>query len=359
MAAPPTLSLSDVAYYGRQSVKVGIAFLVVFTVGRLFLSSAIDIYKRLNPAPPPPPTRGFGLLPRPSFPTQSASDRPTSYRLESVGQQLPGFGDQAPVFFMPSALPSLVAFDRAREKASALRFQLPPEKVSNTLYRWRRSAPIPATLEIDVVYGTINLKVDWPSSPSLLEKKQIPTPQSITTEVRTLLRNLQLDQPDIATASPQITYVRAVGGEVRPVQSISEADFIRVDVYRSTPLGVPTITHRKGQGVFQILFSGSRDEGERILSLESNYVPVDQSTFETYPLQSAAAAWQQLQAGAGYVTDRGTDPAAVVRTARLAYYEPASPQEYFQPVYVFEGDNGFQAIVPAVSPENFISPQGQ
>jgi hypothetical protein len=307
----------------------------------------------------PPPTRGFGLLPRPAFPNQLSSDRPTQYRLETVGQQLPDFGEQAPVFFMPAAQPSLIALDRAREKAAALSFQLAPERVSDTLYRWRRSSPIPATLEIDVVFGTVNLKVDWPSTPALLEKKLIPTPQSLTSEARTVMRNIQIDQADIATASPQITYVRALAGELRPVSSVSEADFVRVDLYRATPTGHPTITHRKGHGVIQVLFSGSRDEGERILSLESAYTPVDVTLFETYQLQPITAAWQQLQAGQGYVTDKGTEPGAVVRSVYLAYYEPAAPQNYFQPVYVFEGDNGFQAIVPAIDPLNFISTQAQ
>ena len=356
-ASSPTLS--DISYYGRQAVKVGLLFFVLFTVGRVFLASAVDLYRRLNPPPPAPPTRGFGLLPAPAFPNQTMADRPQQFRLETVGQALPTFGDQAPVFFMPSAQASLVAVDRAKEKASALTFQLAPEKVSNTLYRWRRTSPIPATLEIDAVYGTINLKVDWPSTPALLEKKLIPTPQSLTTETRTLLRNLQFDQPDIATASPQITYIKALGGEVRAVSSVSEADFVRVDLFRSTPTGRPTITHQKGRGVIQVLYSGSRDEGERILSLDSSYAPVDQTVFETYPLQSPVAAWQQLQAGQGYVSDKGIDPTAVIRSLSLAYYEPATPQNYFQPVYVFEGDQGFQALVPAIDPANFISPQAR
>lgn len=359
MAAPTNLTLSDVAFYGRQAVKLGVVFLIIFTVGRAFLGSAVQLYRRLNPPPAPPPTRGFGLLPRPAFPNQLSGDKPTQYRLETVGQQLTNFGDQAPVFFMPAAQPSLIAFDRAKEKAAALSFQLAPEQVSSTLYRWRRSNPIPATLEIDVVFGLVNLKVDWPSAPALLEKKLIPTPQSLTSETRTVLRNIQIDNQDIATASPQITYLRALAGEVRPVSSVSEADFVRVDVYRATPTGRPTITHRKDHGVIQIMFSGSRDEGERILSLESAYTPVDFTVFETYPLQSIVTAWQQLQAGQGFVTDKGTEATAVVRSAYLAYYEPAVPQNYFQPVYVFEGDNGFQAIVPAVDPLSFVSSQAQ
>ncbi len=43
--------------------------------------------------------------------------------------------------------------------------------------------------------------------------------------------------------------------------------------------------------------------------------------------------------------------AVVVRNVYLAYYDSFEPQTYMQPVFVFEGDDNFQALVPAVSQE--------
>ena len=40
---------------------------------------------------------------------------------------------------------------------------------------------------------------------------------------------------------------------------------------------------------------------------------------------------------------------ATVRTVTLAYYDSLDPQNYLQPVFVFEGDDGFLAYVPAVA----------
>lgn len=355
-ATGPTLS--DVSLYGRQAIKFGAIGLVVFMLGRIILTQAVTIYLALNPPPPPPPTVGFGLLPQPAFPTQSVEDRPQGLTLETVGQQLPYFGDQAPVFFMPTAQPSLVALEQAKAQASALGFTLSPEKVSGTLYRWRRDTPIPSTLEIDIVSGSINMEVNWPSSPGLLEKKMIPTPQGLTTELRTILRNIDLNEPDIATAEPKITYWKALGGQLREAVSVSDADFVRVDLFRVTPIADrPSITHLPGEGVVQILFSGSRDQGERILSLKSRYQSVDIATTETYPIQNTAQAWQTLQSGGGFVINKGTAPNATVRSAYLAYYEPATAQNYYQPVYVFEGDGGFQALVPAIAPAWFTGSQ--
>ena len=38
----------------------------------------------------------------------------------------------------------------------------------------------------------------------------------------------------------------------------------------------------------------------------------------------------------------------MIRKVSLAYFEPVTPAQFLQPVYVFEGDRGFAAYVPAI-----------
>ncbi|MCD8546300.1 hypothetical protein LRY64_03000 [Candidatus Woesebacteria bacterium] len=341
-------SLTNFAKYGRLAVIYGLIGLVVLIVGRSLLSTSVSVFKALNPPPTPGPTMGFGYLPKPAFPNQIAEDRPTSYRLDTVGQTLPNFGTQVPVYFMPSAQPNLLALDSAKETAASLGFVFAPEKISAEEYRWRRSTPIPATLEMNIVTKHLDLDVDWASSVSLLDKKNVPTPEQLTLETRSLLRSANLLPADIATASPDITYIRALGGELQPVSSVSEADFVRVDIFRLAPNDFPTVTSEQDRGVIRVLFSGSREQGERVLRLESDYSSVDWSNFETYPLQSAQLAWQALQAGEGFIVTPPRGDEAVIREVTLAYYEPTQLQNYYQPVYVFSGDDNFRAYVPAL-----------
>lgn len=346
-------SLTSIARYGRLGIIYSAIALAVLIIGRSLLTTSVNIYKALNPPPTPAPTMGFGYLPRPAFPTQLSEDRPTEYVLETVGQRLPAFDTQIPVYFMPSAQPSLLALDNARSTAASLGFVFQAEKISAEEYRWRRSAPIPATLEMNIVTRHLDLNVDWASSVSLLGKKMIPTPQQLTLETRSLLRSAELLPADVATSEPKITYIRALAGELQPVSSVSEADFVQVDLYRAAPNDFPTVTSEKDHGVIRVLFSGSRDQGERVLRLVSKYSPVDWSNFETYPLQSTQLAWRALQAGEGYVVSAPANGKAVVREVTLAYYEPSQQQNYFQPVYVFSGDDGFRAYVPALDSRVF------
>lgn len=348
-------SLSYFAQIGRQAILFGAIALVVLIVGRSVLSFVVTTYTRLNPPPPPPPTLGFGLLPKPVFPVQETDSRPSTIELGTIGNRFPSYPNQIRVYLMRSAQPNLLALDRSKEVAATFGFVFPPEKISQEVYRWRRSAPLPATLEMDIVHQTIDLEVDWASSVTLLDKRLIPNEQQATLEMRTIMRGANILQDDIATATPRLTYLKALAGQLKPVESISQADFVQVDVNRVDLNGEETVTAYPNKGVIRIIFSGSREKDERILLFESDYAEVDWLTAETYPLLSPQLAFQALQAGEGYIIQAPQDGSdtAIVRGVRLAYYEPITPQEYFQPVYVFDGDAGFRAIVPALSGVSF------
>lgn len=346
-------SLSATASQARQGLKIGIALFILFVVGRVFLEWSIATYKRLNPPPPSPPTYGFQLLPQIAFPTQNATARPKTIVLDTIGKGLPDYGIKSNVYMIPAAQANLLALDRAKAQASALGFIAAPEKVSNSLYRWRKSEPIPASLEIDIVHGTLKMRADWGSSVDLLTRKEIPNPKQLDSELKGILRAANVLSDDIATASPVVTYVRAVGGEVREASSISEADFVQADFFRTTPHGYPGVTSERGRGVVRVMLSGSRRQGERLLLLESQFYPVMWINPETYPLQTAGQALKALQAGGGFITRAIQNETATIRNVYLAFYEPHTPQSFFQPVYVFEGDDGFQAITPALDPRSF------
>lgn len=346
-------SLSHVTASGRRAVIWGAIALVVLILGRSLLQFSVSTYRALNPPPTPAPTMGFGVLPAPTFPSQLSEDRPADYEIGTIGGRLPNFGTQIAVYFIPSSAPNLVALDRAREKANSLGFLLPPEKVTNEVYRWRRSQPLPASLELNIISGTLDLRVDWASSVTLLTQRDIPRPEAVRSRSRELMRQAGILESDVATAEPELTYVRALAGELRNVSSLSEADFVRAEVYRVAPQNIPTVTSQRDQGVMSFLYSGSQEQGESLLAFRSQYLPVSWSTFHTYPMISGDTAFTLLRAGGGYISSPLPEgkTTAVIRTVFLAYYEPSSPQNYYQPVYVFDGDDNFRAIVPALHPQ--------
>ena len=80
---------------------------------------------------------------------------------------------------------------------------------------------------------------------------------------------------------------------------------------------------------------------------------VDKETFATYPLRSVEEAWNDLNAGLGYIANPGSTGSNLinVRKIYLAYYYSDNPSNFLQPIYVFEADRGFIAYVSAISKE--------
>jgi hypothetical protein len=344
---PPSFSFSDIAYLSRNGIKYGTIALVVLMVGRILLNLSIQLYNALFPDKPPPPTYGFGVLPALEFGTQYAEVK--SYTLETKNGVLPVFPDRAKVFFMPLKKINLFSVDEAKKLAAQLDFVLQPDILSDTAYKWKRTSPFVATLEMDITSHNFYKKLDWSSDPTFLSSKALPTQSGAATEARTALRKYGLLQDDMATGEARVSFLRGVGSGYTTVPSLSEADFVQVDVFRTKIDDVyPIVRTNPSMGNARIIFSGKTGKTDRIVELEYNYFPVEYESFETYGLISPARAYQLLQEGSGFVAslDKGVSD-VIIRNVYLGYYDSIDPQYYLQPVYIFTGDKNFVAYVPA------------
>jgi hypothetical protein len=340
-------TLTKATKAGRATVKWGSIFLVVFIFGRIMWEAGYAYYKALNPDPPPPPTQGFDLLPPIAFPNEVAS--PRAFSKELATGVFPTFGDRAFVFFMPQKGPSLLDADSAKSIARRYDFTALPEILNQTTYRWIRSQSFSTTLELDIITNNFKYQTDYLSHPELILQAEIPTQFDAVNQVKEFLGTGGLLPVDVSSASGKITYLRAVGGELKEAVSVSDAQFIQVDINR-VPVGdqYPIYTPDGTTGtIHAILASGFGTNG--VVEMERNYFPIDYSLSHTYPLRSVDEAWSILQAGEGYIAKAGKNETAVVRDVTLGYFDTLEQQSYLQPIYVFTGDNGFLGYVPALT----------
>jgi hypothetical protein len=121
-----------------------------------------------------------------------------------------------------------------------------------------------------------------------------------------------------------------------------------MDVYRATKDELPIVTTLGDRSPVNFLFSGVNDRTKRVVEFEYQYSKILDDNFATYPLKSVDTAWNELQQGGGFIAVSAGEN-VTVRRAYLAYYESTQPQEFLQPVFVFEGDGGFMAYVPAIN----------
>lgn len=344
------LTLTKLNTFGRVAVKWTAITLVVLMVGRVALTSFVAFYKAMNPPPPPPPTVGFGVLPPLSFPEQSSADRPSSYKLETATGALPAFGDRAVVYLTTKNSPNLLDIENAQATARSFGFTGQPEQLTPRVYRWRNTGNLNETFEYDIVDHNMTYETDFLSRPELLLETELPSNFDAVQQVKSFLSRGNLLPGDVATASGKTTYLKAIGGVLKPAVSASDADFIAVDLSR-VPLnrGTAEVYTPDGEtGTIHAIIGGGRRGG--ILKLSRTHYPIDYLRTETYPLRSVQSAWQKLQAGEGYVANAGEKEQAVVREVALGYFESDEYQTYIQPIYVFIGDDGFIGYVSALDP---------
>ena len=340
-------TLTETAYYSRNMIKYGAFSVVVFLILRSGILYGVAYWRKLHPPPPPPPTVAFGQLPPIIFP--QIKQPVLDYKLETVTGTAPSLGDRANVYFMPVRTASLLALERMNDLAAKLDFVDQPEELSPTRYRWTKDVPLPATLTADIISGSFSLEVAWQGDAALLGKQRLPTEAGAIDEAGDFLQNLGLLSDDVKNGAAKISYLRADINDLVKAVSLSEADFVRVDMFRANINELGVFPPNADRGIISIIFSGDENRGKRIVEVSYNYFPVAYDQLATYPIKTADQAWGELQAGDGFVArldEKVTE--VVVRRISLGYFDSAIPQHYLQPVYVFEGDRNFVGYVSAI-----------
>ncbi|HSW89302.1 MAG TPA: hypothetical protein VLH19_00315 [Patescibacteria group bacterium] len=355
-AAKPAspLTLTQVASFMRKFIAIAGVTLAVMIVGRVFLESAVGYWKATHPAPPPPPTAVFGLLPRLKFPTSVGTA--TSLKLEIPPSRLRPVSDRATVYFIRSKRPSLLALDKAKEQAATLGFLFEPDRIDTQTYRWRRTQPLTSVLDYDIITGMFTMSLDWQSDPNFLQNSKLPIEDEAILNVRSSLSTAGLLEKDIATGSAQVSYLKSSGGTYEPTVSFSEADFLQIDLYRTPVNGqYQVVTEEPGHGTIRAIITGSSDKSNFFAKLEYYYLPIEYGISATYPIITPTRAFQLLSEGSGYTAAMPTTGKdVIVRNINLAYYDSKAEQQYLQPVYVLTGDGGYVGYVSAIDPRYVV-----
>lgn len=346
-------TLTQTAITTRKVLKYGAISLVALFILKITWQAGKDIWRKINPPPPPPPTVAFGKLPKLKFPKNPPAGGPQlTYRLETIQGGLVKLTDASRVYLMPKNPPNLLGLDRAKQKARQMGFVTQPEKINNTLYRWATPSSPPTILEMEINSGNFYLRYQFENDQELLAGKNLPSNEQAAQEAKSFLQTNGLLVDELATGSAEFNYLKLISPNLIPAISLSEADFIRVNLFRADLDGLRIFPPNPKKALISFLFSGSRQRSKRIIEIHYTYYPIDRTTLATYPLKPIETAWQEMQSGSGYVANLGQNESQItVRKSYLAYYDSLEPQTFLQPIYVFEGDRDFFGYVPAIASE--------
>jgi len=354
-------SLTQVAIISRRGIRFSVYILIFLITVRFLFRTSVSIYDMFFPKPPPPVTVAFGTLPKLPFPGQIAAEDVT-YKIETAEGEFPLLIEQLPVFFMPPISSNIKGLDYAKENAEDLGFdpngKVIAENIPNVYYFKRRNAP--SNLTINIVTGVFSISYDLSADPTVIGTIP-PAPEAARIQVEAVLDSAKLLAEDLI-GPPTTQFLKVEAGRFAPVQSLSESDFIKINIFRKSvefwDEEFPSLTPTYPEGNIWFMLSGSRVRDKSIVAAEYHYFPIDEEKSSTYPTKTSEAAWEDLQEGKAFiVSPQEVSGEITVRRIYLAYYDAGQYTQFYQPVIVFEGDDNFMAFVPAVTDEYYDVPE--
>ena len=344
-------SLTQTAILARKIIRYLLYFMAFLIVGKIVLDLSLGVYRIVFPPPAPPPTVAFGKLPKLPFPpNQNLPD--LNITVETPNGKIPTFKDisnQTRVYFMPKPSQTQLNLEETKKKVNGLGFNPEGQAKSETLYLFPHKN-FPSSLEVDIVTGIFSVNYDITADTSLLDKKP-PVPDVAISQARGFLSRGNLLPSDL-TGPTKHEFLKVEGGQFVSVLSLADANFIKVNLFRKDYDKMPSMSLNPDEANVWFIESGISDR--QIVGGEYHYFSVDETKFATYPIKNGEQALEDLKANKGYVKLGKNDNGNItVRRIYLAYFDPPLTIDFFQPIVVFEGDNGFMAYVPAVTDDYY------
>lgn len=351
-------SLTETAFYARKFIKYGsvgfLGLIVLWYAG----TAAVDWWKATHPAPLPAPTADFGPLSPMSFPTTATNSARPQFVLQTPTGDVGTFPDRLKVYLIPGVHSGFLDADNATKIANQIGFSGKPTIVNPTLYRWTTNSPLPTTLEMDILTNHFRMKRQWQADPMLVTNKRFTSDQDVIDNAQSFLRQANL-LPEDLVGKEHVDYLRVQGDQLIPAVSLSDADFVQVTFFRK-PIEIINdkkevtatyefVTPDPAAGLVKVIVSGSDKTEKKIVDVDYQYSAIDYETSGEYGLKTGQQAWDELTSGQGFLASWNGTGTAVIRRVALGYYEAAGKQQYMLPVYIFTGDKGAVAYVPAVN----------
>jgi hypothetical protein len=358
------VDLYNFAANTRRAILYGILGLIALLVLMLLYRFGVNLYLTLNPPPEPPPTAGFGKLPKLNLPSLTVEGSPT-YLLETPTGELPTFNDRIEVVAMASVQPTLLGEEKARELAEDLDFggqgSLSTDRQTLTF----RDETDKRTLAVNVVTQNFVLSTDLGRIASLPLGRALSGPNAILAS-QSVLNSLGLLEFGFDTGNQTTTFKAVENNTASKAGSISEAHFTEVNFFRSltevASKSYPILPSDPKAGLIRVwMTSQLKPAILNTLSITYNaqQVEIDKTKSETYPLENVATAWESVKQGAGVAYVEINDQVNVISITdvSIAYFDDAKHQSYLQPIYVFSGvaktaggkEGEFYAYTPAIS----------
>lgn len=342
-------TLTEVSFYTRRLVVVMLIVFVLILISPLVFRGIRRVFLAVFPPLPSTATKVYGVLPELVFPKPKDAYLP-EYKLEIASGKLPDLSKYAKVFVVEINRARLLELDRMKARAKTLDFVDEPRGVDERTFIFN-DKNLPRELVVDTIYGSYGYRYKWAEDGEFLKTRNVPEKTEAQNNSKSFFQGLGLLTNELVGGVVKYTYLAAKqDGTMQATGSLSEANFVRVDLFRADIESLKVVSTDWDTAAVNVIFSGQSDRLKRIVGANYNYSRIAPEGYGTYVLKSAQQAWSELTSGRGYIPKRGGQKVAI-RKVTLAYFESNQPQQFVQPVFVFESLDGFVGYVSAVDPK--------
>lgn len=341
------MSLTTTAHVSRKLIKYGGGMIVFVGFGMVILLGAIKAYRAAHP-PYVPPTVRYGRLPKIVFPEKKFETK--NLTLQLPNEVFPKFKDQAKVYIIYQPIKDFLALEYYTKVASSLGFKDKAQEVGVGVYEFKDNSN--RVLTINVLNGNFRLSYPYQNDQMLLNPEKVPNKEEAISMAKSFLTSGERFGKDLEEGEKKVSYWKIEYDGLKSVPSQSEANVARVDFFRKNfENGTKIVSAETNRAAISVLVSGATVAGKQIIEVDYKYANVDRESFETYPIKTVEKAWEEMKAGKYWPAFDSIKAEVIIRKVNLGYFEPVVATNILQPVFVFEGDNGFIAYVPAVTDE--------
>lgn len=353
------MTLTELSYQSRIIAKLALVFVGGSVVFYLMMMIMIQLLQKpqtevitFKPA--------FGKIEQPVF-EEALKPQKLNFVLDTVDGTLPQTTASGQVFFMPEKQATLLYLTKAMALAQSFGIDTTVHKQETIDDTWVRFGTDVDELKVNTKYFHFNYAM---KASFALQQLIETTPSAKFTQFEDRFLQLAKDGmtqrgayvADLATGKTNLVYLRynLAAKKFYPITADEIPQAVRVDFFRKDEsIGVVSPVYFESQN-YVILAPLTTTAGIVEMQYRS-YEKLDSSP-GAYPLIASSDAWDALtKNNVAIISLQDTSTETIhIKQIFLALYDPESYQKYFQPIFVFLGDQNYVGYLPAVKPDFVI-----
>jgi hypothetical protein len=346
----------------KMTPVVVIGGLVMLILGLGFQLTTILISQQLagsiapqtpSPSPVAPEEQTFGKLPKLEIPNSKPSIGYT-WVMDTL-DGTPRFKEavsNAAVYFIPKKIKSLGFENTIYSMATQV-------GISSTLTPYEEVEDL-ATFDdlkrkLSVDTRSFNFRYDYliTAEDNIIIDQPIGLEPVILSAGASFLQKVGRYPDAISSGRTNLLYYRIdpATRDITPLESSEGANAVEINYFLKDVDNIPVVTSSYyGSQNYVFLMKSERDYTPIRASMQHFERSIEQTG--RYPLRTPEQAWEDVQQGRGIMIGAPQESGEVrIQRVFMAYFDPNVYQEYFQPVYVFLGENRFAVYVQAIAAE--------